>query len=240
MPLTTGQDVQQYIHNAQANVWYNNKWNEKQAQKQMDYQTESNAKAMAFSAAESQKNRDFQERMSNTSHQREVQDLVKAGLNPVLSAHQGATTPAGNTASGVSSSGAKAEADTSLTGIFGSMLSAIINQATALQTTSMNNTTSLEMTAMTNEVAKIVSQIGAAAQIGTANINATTQRDVKKQQIDWEREAKQKYPSNPVSAGASILQKFIDTWNNNSSSKSYKDKIDKWKQKQKDKPSSVW
>lgn len=52
------------------------------------------------SAKEAATNRDFQERMSGTAHQREVSDLKSAGLNPVLSAMggSGASTPSGSMA----------------------------------------------------------------------------------------------------------------------------------------------
>jgi len=49
----------------------------------------------------------FQERMSNTAHQREVTDLRAAGLNPILSAGGGASSPSG-------SSGQAAVADAEL------------------------------------------------------------------------------------------------------------------------------
>lgn len=48
------------------------------------------------SYASAQAQMDFQEELSRTAHQREVEDLIKAGLNPVLSAkYGGASTPAG-------------------------------------------------------------------------------------------------------------------------------------------------
>ena len=58
---------------------------------------QSQASAMAYNSEEAQKNRDWQEEMSNTSYQRAVKDLEAAGLNPVLAAYNGygASTPSG-------------------------------------------------------------------------------------------------------------------------------------------------
>lgn len=82
-------------------------------------------RANAFSATESQKARDFSERMSNTAYRRAVADMKAAGLNPALLYSSGgvASTPASSAAHSAQASAPNTAAPlTQLIGTVGSLL----------------------------------------------------------------------------------------------------------------------
>lgn len=126
---TGDSDYSEYLRQALEISANNTALSQQMAREQMDYQRQSDQTAMAWSANEASKNREWQERLSNTAHQREVQDLLKAGLNPILSANNGAYTGSGATGQGFSSSGAMGSVDTSVNGLVGQLISTYINTA---------------------------------------------------------------------------------------------------------------
>lgn len=156
------------------------------AREQMAWQEAQNAKAMEFNAGQAQLNRDWQEMMSNTAHQREVADMLKAGINPVLSVSggNGATVTSGATASGVTSAGSKGSVDTGVTSALASMFGALINAQ------SMEN----------------VARISANSATAVAGINAASAMNVQNSRNEQERFIYQNYPSNVWRAVSSLLE----------------------------------
>ena len=156
----------------------NSAFNAEQAQLQREWTEQQNAKAMQFNRIEAKKNRDWQEMMSNTAHQREIKDLIAAGLNPVLSAMNGngAAVTSGATASGVVGSGSKADADTSASGAIVNLLGSLIAAQTSIQNANVNARTQEAVADKYTAMSEIVAQINAAAGIQQAGIHAGATR----------------------------------------------------------------
>lgn len=118
----------------------------------------------AFNAQQAQKQMDFQAEMSNTAHQREVKDLLAAGLNPILSANNGASSP----------SGASASADTSATTLKAQYALQKLQAGVALKQTQMQIQSAQKMAKWSNDLNRELSYASLANSKDIADIQAAS------------------------------------------------------------------
>lgn len=152
-----------------------------------EQQIENEAVNRSWTSRENEINREFQQYNSDTAHQREVQDLIAAGLNPVLSTkYGGASTPSGSS-QGVPSSSAASVGGTVFSSLFSSatgLLRTILQNEQSERNSQRQSDTNITTTGMRNDNNVLVTELKNANNITVQEIRNKNNLAVKQLDID--------------------------------------------------------